>query len=335
MTNISLGDLASSFQLRNFSVQRKTDLTRLAQELTTGLKADLGAAVAGDFGPFAGIERSLRANAAYSTANTEAQTLFGSAQVALESIQTITEDLSPALLTASSARDRTLIDATAEDARQKFASITSRLNTQVADRSLFAGAATDGPAISDAQDMLGELVLAVAGLTTAADVDAAVEAWFDDAGGGFETTGYLGSDNDMGSMLIADDESIQMTVRADDQVVRDTLKGYAMAALVAEGVLSSSIDEQAEMIELASTRMLAANGDITSLRATVGSIEARIEDAAARNAAAGSAYELARGEMVNADPYETATMLETVYAQIETLYTVTSRLSALKFSDYM
>lgn len=335
MSNLTLGDLASTFQLRRFTGERKADLTRLAMELTTGVKADLGAAIAGDFGPFAGIERSLRTNAAYSTTNTEASSFFAGAQLALESIQSITQDLSPALLTASSARDATLIHATSADAKQKFASVVSRFNTQIADRSIFAGATTDSAALAPAQTMLDDIVAATAGMTTAADVEAAVVAWFDDAGGGFETSGYLGSINDMGAMKIADDETIQMTIRADDSVVRDTLKGLALAALGAEGVLDGDIAEQANLIERASIRMLTSDGDLTQTRAEIGSIERRIEDASARNAAEAAAYEIARGEMVNADPYETATMLETVYAQIETLYTVTARLSALRFSEYM
>lgn len=335
MSNMTVGDLANTFQLRRFTGERKADLTRLAKELTTGVKSDLGAAVAGDFGPFAGIERSLRVNSAYNTTNTEAGGLFAGAQLALESVQSITQALSPALLTASSARDITLIGATSADAKQKFASVVSRFNTQIADRSVFAGSATDALALAPAQYMLDSIVAAVTGLTTAEDIELAVSTWFDDAGGGFETTGYLGAATDMGAMKIADDESIQMTTRADNQVIRDTLAGLAMAALVSEGALAGNVSEQANLIERASSKLLVSDGDLTQLRAEVGSIEARIEDAGARNAAEAAAYELARGEMINADPYETATLLETVYAQIETLYTVTSRLSALRFSDYM
>ncbi|MAM61867.1 flagellin [Maritimibacter sp. UBA3975] len=335
MSNLSIGDLANTFQLRRFTTESKTNLARLAKELTTGVKADLGAAVAGDFGPFAGIERSLRANEAYKTANTEASSLFAGAQVALESVQSITRDLSPALLTAASARDRTLVQTTAEDASQKFASVVSRFNTRIADRTIFSGSATDTTPLASADDIMAGISTAVTGLTTVDDIETAVNAWFDDVGGGFETIGYGGSSTDMGPMIVADGETVEMTVRADDPVVRDTLKGFALAALVAEGTLDGDVGAQAELLDRAAMRLVAADGDVTRLRAAVGAAEQRVENAQARNAAQASAYELARGELVNADPYETATMLETVYAQIETLYTVTSRLSALRFSDYM
>ncbi|MCB1350335.1 MAG: flagellar biosynthesis protein FlgL, partial [Maritimibacter sp.] len=189
--------------------------------------------------------------------------------------------------------------------------------------------------LATGEEMLAEIAAATAGETTAAGIVAAVEAWFDDAGGGFETMGYLGSTSDMGPMLIAEDETVSVGVRADGQVIRDTLKGYALMSLIAGGALAGQVTEQADLAAAAATQLLAADGDITDVRARIGAVEARIEDAQARNAAEKSAYELARTELVGADPYQTATELQAVYAQIETLYTVTARIAGLKFTDYM
>ncbi len=335
MTSVSIGDLASTFLVRRQTAGLKSDLSRLATELTTGKKNDLGATLAGDFGPYAGIERSLRAVAAYRTANTEAAGMLDAAQLALGNVQSMGRDLSTALLTAASADDVVLIGASAEDARQKLSAVVSTFNTSVADRSLFGGAATDRPALATGEEMLAELALATSAETTAAGIVAAVDSWFDDVGGGFETTGYLGSTSDMGPLLIAEGETAEVGVRADDQVVRDTLKGYALMALIADGALDGQVEEQAELASAAATKMLTAEGDLTTLRARVGAVEARIEDAQARNAAEAAAYELARTELIGADPYQTATELEAVYAQIETLYTVTARIAGLNFTDYM
>lgn len=335
MSSLSIGDLAHTFQIRRQTAGLKANLSRLGNELTSGRKADLGATLAGDFGPYAGIERSLRAVAAYATANSEAAGMLAASQLALGNIQSMGQDLTPALLTASSARDTTLIGAAAADARQKFSAVVATFNTSVADRTLFGGAATDRPALASGEEMLAQLVGAVAGETTATGIVAAVNAWFDDPGGGFETMGYLGSSADMGPFLIAEDETAAVGVRADDQVVRDTLKGYAMMALIAEGALVGNGAEQAELTGAAASRLLTAEGDLTDLRARIGASEARIEDAQARNSAEAAAYELARTELIGADPYQTATELEAVYSQIEMLYTVTARIAGLSFTDYM
>lgn len=335
MTMLSIGDLAHSFLIRRQTAGLKADLTRLGTELTTGRKADLSQVLAGDYGPYAGIERALRAVAAFETANTEAAGMMAAAQLALENVQDIGRDVTPALLTASSSRDATLIRATSGDARAKFSSVVSTLNTSYADRTLFGGAATDRPALATGDAMMAELKLLVAGETTASGVVAVVDAWFDDPGGGFETMGYLGSATDLAPFQIADGETVAADTRADAAEIRGLLKGYALAGLIAEGALSGDVGEQATLISTAAERMLTSEDDLTDIRARIGTVEARIEDAEARNAAEAAAYDLARTELVGADPYETATRFEAVYSQIETLYTATAKIAALKFTDYV
>lgn len=335
MSVLSYGDLASTFLTHRQSAGLKADLSRLGSEMTTGKKQDLGKALGGDFGRFAGIERSLKAVAAYKTANSEASSMLSTAQLALGNVQDIGHDLSPALLTAANAADITLIGATSEDARQKLNAVVSSMNVQVAGRTLFGGASTDRPALATGDAIMAELMAATAGETTAAGIISAVDAWFDTPGGGFETLGYLGSDNDMGPLVIADDETADLPVRADDAVIRDTLKGFALAGMVAEGALAGMVEEQASLIEAAGEHILTSDGAVTNLRARIGAVEARVDGAQARNAAEAAAFELARTELIGTDPYQAASELEAVYSQIETLYTVTAHIAGLTFTDYM
>lgn len=335
MSNLAIGDLAGSFQSRLLSAQLKTDLNRLGRELTTGVREDISSQISGDYGPIAGIERSLKALEAFRTATTETATLTDAAQLALENVQNTNHDLAPALLTAGNSRSATLIRTSAIDARQQFSSLVSAMNTRVADRTVFAGAATDGPALASATDMMAELVTASAGALTAADVSTAVDTWFDAPGGGFETSGYVGSANAMGPIQLAEGETLGLTTRADDQVVRDLLKSYAKSALIAEGVLSGNVTEQARLTDRAAEGILTADGGLTNLRAEVGSLQGRVEEISVQNTAEKSALELARSDLIAVDPYEAASELEAVYSQIETLYTVTSRIARLNFTDYM
>lgn len=335
MSILSVGDRASAFQIRRLSADLKSDLTRLGRELASGQKSDIGAAVSGDFGPVAAIERNLTALRAYQTTAAETSQLLEAAQLALDDVQQMGRALSPGLLSAANARNAAMIEATGEDARQKFAAVAARFNTRAADRSLFAGTATDRPALAAGGDMLAELKAATAGAATAADVIAAVDGWFETPGGGFETSGYRGAGKNVGPWSVADGETVGFDLRADDPVVRDTLKGFALAALVAEGVLQGRTDEQAALIAAAASSLMTVDGAITDQRARIGAAEARVETARTRNSAEATAYELARGDLIGIDPYETATELEAVYGQIETLYTVTARIAGLSFTDYM
>lgn len=335
MSNLTMGDLAASFKMRIHAAQTKASLTRLAEEVTTGLKSDIGKEVSGDFSAFSGIQRGLRATDAYRTANVETATLFASAQSALNTVQDMGRGISTALLTAQSAENITLMEATGENARQQFNSVVSNLNTRVANRSLFAGAATDGPALASGEDIMDALETATTGLTSAADISAAVDAWFEDVGGGFETMGYLGSSNDLGQMNVADDETAHMGVRADDQEVRDFLKAFSKAALVGRGVLSGDATETAELIGLSASELITNDGELTKLRTSIGTTQERIENAQARIEAERMGYETARNNLLAADPYETATELQEVYAQMEAIYTITARIAGLSFTGYM
>jgi len=335
MLSTTYGDMATSFlSLRN-NLRLKTDLARLSQELASGQTADLGAATGGDLGNYAGIENALSGLTAFRTSASEAALFTQNVQRSLESVQNTTSEIGPALLLAGSTQEATLIQSAAADARAGFSSVVSILNTRVADRAILAGTATGGTALANAEDMLTALQTAIAAETTAAGVESVVDAWFDDPGGGFETIGYLGNTTELAAFRIGPDEAADLSLRADDPRLREVLKGYAMAALVADDALSGSHPERVALIETAATRLLGADRALTELRAGVGTIEERIENAQARNGAEVSALEIARSDILRVDPYRTATDLKTVEAQLQTLYAITARLSRLSLAEYL
>jgi flagellar hook-associated protein 3 FlgL len=126
-----------------------------------------------------------------------------------------------------------------------------------------------------------------------------------------------------------------MQLTAADPAIRDLLEGLALAALVAEGILAGDQVSRAALLKTSGEALLASGNDLATLRAEVGTAEAHIAGTAARNSAEASALEIARGGLIAADPYDTASALEAVQTQIETLYTLTARLSRLSLTDYL
>ena len=118
MNYVSIGDMAQAFQMRRHNVELQKHLLQLSEELTSGVKADLAAAVSGDFKVLAGIERSLETLRSYHTATAEAAHFTGSLQSALATVQSVATELAPALLSVSSSGDPTLVNTLAADARQ-------------------------------------------------------------------------------------------------------------------------------------------------------------------------------------------------------------------------
>lgn len=336
MSFYSVGDMAQFYQLRRHNSELKSLATRLTSELTTGVSADTGAAVRGDFTALAGVERSLATLGSYATVTAEADQFAAAQQVALGSISTMLAEAGPTLLSASTSSSPTMLSATTNDARQKFGAVIGALNTNTAGRYSFSGMATDARPLASAEAMLAALTTATVAETTATGFTAALTAWFDApaGGGGFLDTAY-GGGAPLAPVAIASGETVEIGVTAADPAVRDLLKGLALASLVAEGALAGDATARAALTRSAGEMVMAASGQATSLAARVGSTEAQIEDAVTRNTAETSALEIARTGMTAADPYDTATALEAVQGQLETLYVLTARLAELKLTDYL
>ena len=239
------------------------------------------------------------------------------------------------MISAIGSQNTALVQTTSLEAREKFSAVIANLNTAVADRSIFAGAATDGPALVDAHTILSELTAAISAETTAAGVSAQIDDWFFTPGGGFETTAYLGSATDLGSFRLGEGQSATQPIKASDHEVRELLAALAKSAVIAEGTLNGDIREQKVLAKQSAEGLLASSDDITMARTRIGTVEARIEATAVRNSAEKTALELSRNKIAAVDPYETATALKAAHGQLQSLYTVTATLSNLSFTDYM
>lgn len=332
MTAQSIGDLAQAFLLRRQSVEAKQSLGDQARALTTGRVADPGARLKGDYGALTVLERRITISESYRLAGAEAATLARGQQAALGAVAEATRELAIGLIEhASGTPAQNPLRGT--EAEAAFASVVSSLNTSAGGRSLFAGVASDGPALAPAQAMLADIRAAVAGLTEPGDVVAAVEAWFEDPAGGFATTGYLGGDTPLSPILVDEGEQLQLSTRADDPALKALLAALALGTIAGDPNVTLSDPARAAVFRSAGDRMLAAQDGIIALRAGVGQVEARIEKAATRLSAESAAAEVARAELVGVDRFEAATRLKDAERRLELVYEVTARLSRFSLLD--
>lgn len=334
MNYVSIGDLLQTFQIRRQNSFLKAEVGRLTNELASGKTSDISKAVAGDFTALAGIERSLATYKAFKITTGEASLAVESMQGVLRTIQITSSDLGPALLTASNSAQPSVQQAVAVDVRQKLDGVISQLNTQLADRSLFSGASLDQPALASGAAIMTDVMTAIAGLTTADSIALAIDGWFA-PGGDFDTVAYLGSPNPQSAFQLSPDEQAQVAVTASDTAIREVLKGFVLGAVLAEGALVASPGEAAAILGKSGVQLITSQSELAVLQARVGSVEARIEAAEIANSAARTALEIARGEMIGIDPYDAATRLEETQSQLETLYTLTARLSRLSLADFL
>lgn len=332
----SIGDLAASTMFRSHNARLQSEMNTLVQELTSGQVSIRDTALGSSYRAISGIERSLTMLDAYDLAATETEGLADTAQAALTGIQELTQEISVDLMAAGASATTARAEALVSVAREDFETVIARLNSDYAGRSVFAGVATDTQAVADASVIFAalETEIGASGATTAAEVAAVVDAWFD-APDGYLDIGYLGSDTTLAPIAVTSGRSVELAVTAQDQGIRDTLKGFAMAILVESAPVSSDPDQQIALAEMAGETLLNANQALLMTRAEVGVVQETIEEAQVEAQTERSAMDLALAELLTIDPYDHATQLEQVQSQIEMLYALTVRTSSLKLTNYL
>jgi flagellar hook-associated protein 3 FlgL len=331
----TIGDLAQSFALRRQGVDLRQQLDRLGLELSSGRAADLGRHLSGNLLPLADIEHELVLLAGHRAAAREAATDTEVMQAALARVQGVTTDLATQAIILGTAGTTRQVSDLAATATQALGSLIGSLNTEVAGRALFSGAQTDTSPLAAAETVLSEVRGALIGATTAAEVKSRLDVFFDSPTGGFLASIYQGGDSKVAPYRLGSGESVALDIRADNAGLRAALKQIALIAVSDDAGLALAFGDRISLASGAGVALLAHQDVLTELRASLGQAENRIAQSAVRIAAEITSFEIARGELVSVDAFETAVELEQVQFQLESLYTVTARASRLSLLNFL
>ena len=333
MAMISLGDMAQAFLQRRQNVDLKAEVQLRSQELTTGMAMDVGRHVSGDFAPLAGIDSALARLRGFTRATSEAAMLTGAMQTALATVDDVATTLAPVLFSAATSANLGSVSAAAREARQGFDTVVSMYNARLGDRALFAGNQTAQAPLVGADTLLTQMEAALTGALTLGDIEAALDTWLSDPAG-FMTQAYLGGAA-LADLPIGPGQTARIDVTATDPAIRETLKGFAMAALLDRGLFAGQSQTRMQVMRRAGEVLAEGASSRAQMAGQLGTTEGQIAAASTRNSAEVSALEIARNGLVSLDPYAAATKLEAAQSQLEALYTVTARLSRLSLVDYL
>jgi len=335
MPSVTVGDMRQQFLSTRLNTSLKNDLNTLVQELTTGQAADLTAHLRGSQSSLTGLDRQLELLGRFSQANSETGQMLSVMQTALAGIDSLRESAATHLLTINDSSTASQLSDAATAAKSSFESTVSNLNLRSSGRAMFGGNDLDASPLADADVMLDALRAEISGLTTATDIENAIDTWFDSPGGGFETVGYLGDSNGTQSRTTGANESVDISVRADDSAFRDTLKALAKSALSAEPAFGLGVEVQRDIQKQSAVDLLSNASDLVSVQARLGFVQEQVEEATVRTIAQEASYGIARNELVSVDQFETASELQSIQLQLETHYTLTARLSRLSLTEYL
>ena len=163
-------------------------------------------------------------------------------------------------------------------------------------------------------------------------VTAAVNGWFADPLG---FGAFYQGGGPLSPSPITAGEAADLSTTAMDPALRDTLAGFAMAALIDRGVLAADATERGRLAQQAGQQLASTADARITLQARIGTVEAQIEVARSRNSAEETSLDILRSEIGSVDPYEAGTRLETIRSQLESLYLVTARVARLSLAEYL
>jgi len=330
----SLGDMARTYSMQSRNTALKQDLQRLTVEISTGQIADLRYVSDNNTFFLNDIGRSLKKLDGYALATREAGQFISSIQSTLGRIGDMNSSFQSTLMTASNKAFGDTSSRILSEAKTTLGQVINAMNTSTGGRTVFAGISTDILPVAPQDDILSAVSAAMAGAGNVDDMLAAAQAWFEDPAG-YSAIGYRGATTSLAPVTLSDSDTVQFDFRGDDPALRDILRNLVVIALADDPALGFTQAQQSELFQKSLNAVLDSSTEMVNLQAQVGFSEARIEALTVRHSTERASLEMARNDLLSVDPYQSATELEQVQFQLQSLYAITSRMSQLSLVNYL
>ncbi len=312
------------------SLRRQSESARI--ELSTGRIADLPRALGARIGEASSLRAAFDAIAVRRQGLAQADLIASVSQRVLTEITEGARSIVADALAANGRGDNAALSTSAREARGRIEAAFSSLNAKIAGQFIFSGDATDRTALGGAEQLLADVEAIFAGAASAADLDAALDFYFDDPAGTFRTGIYRGGPGSAPTIEISGSDRAVFTARADDPAIRNVLRGLAVIAVPGAAAPSALRDGA---LASAGDAALAGSEGLIALRVEIGVAERRAAEAAAgledEEAALTEAYNAATAR----DPLDAATRLQALEAQLNASLLATSRLSQLTLANFL
>lgn len=343
-----ISSLAMSQTLRYQVMRMQVELAQRTKESQTGTVADVGVALGGHAGRNLSMNRDIERLGGLIDSNSLAASRLKATQDAMSQINDIGQSLLAVLTAPNSSVDQVAI--TRSEAERVLKSITGILNTSMNGEYLFAGINTDVRPVTDFSDPASPAKIAfdaafmakfgfpqsdpaAAGISGADMEDFLtnyVEPQF--LGAGWQTNWSSASDQKI-TTRIAMNETAETSITANEQGLRK----LAMAASTISELLSGPLGDATRGVLYARVMTMVgeATADIANAQARAGIVENRIEDASARTSSQIDLFKNLIKDSEGIDPYEAATRVNDLLAQLDASYALTARLQQLSLLNYL
>lgn len=333
--NHGIGDLAKGIAIRRQNLVIKTETFSAGQTMAAGERNSMDVAQSGESSKLSGLQRELNLLEEFGRATSQVRTKYETVQLALDQIRNETSETVLTVMTEIGQSQPALPRISAAEAEHAVRSVVSTLNRSVSGSSLFSGAATDQPAITDVNQLLSDVEMIVNNAPDALSARVAIDFYFDDAAGGFRTGIYSGSISNTGPVEVARNETVQLDLRADSDELRDVLKSLVTIYASVNATGGPPDHEKVALLKESAEDGLSANQSLVSVQQHIGSLQEKLKLTSEKNELMGGILSTAKSDIISVDLYEMASRFQEMQVQLEAAYQVTARLSSLSISKFM
>jgi flagellar hook-associated protein 3 FlgL len=331
----SVPDLLGFQRQTRLTSNLKARLEITSREAVTGRREDIASVVSGDVGSIHLLQKAVEDIEQDGRINAISEARLDLMSSALSAIRGVIGGLNTAALTIISTPDSFGVGTVTQQANANLRSVMSLLNTQHGNRKLFSGDATDQLPLTSADKLLADVRTIMQLGTDPAGIETALDFYFEDPNGGFATDIYTGGNSNAPPSFLADGSKIEFGVRADDQAIRDTLRGLAVLSTAQSTGYDISSNEFNSVFVDGASFVGKGKGDIIKLEASLGIYSGLLENANVQQAAERLTLGQTLNDIIGRDQFEAAAELKQIESQLEASYLVTARLANLNLTNFI
>lgn len=333
MLGYGLPALVTTRHMQSLVTQTRTQLETARMEAVTGRAADLAKATGGNIGKVHLLEKQIADNSSRLDAMNLLKADFAVVQKTLDAARERSSLIATEIDAAIGLENETSLDALALQAEADLQLVVGSLNVSYGGRQLFSGAKTDTAPIADSNQIIADVRAIVAGAADAAAVEVALDAYFDDPAGTFQTVIYQGSTTNAPDRDVSESRRIGVNVKATDLGIRSVIRGLALMTVAKESAVS---DDVADAIRRDAAQTLrTGSNELVAQQSTLGASESEVNVLKTRAEAVKFTLETSLTALIGVDQYEAASLMTSLQTQLEAAYLSTSRIASLSLVNYL
>lgn len=339
-TSISSQSISQAMQLTVANSQ--AEISKLQTEAVNGTYADTGLELGTRTSTSLDYSRETDRLQSIIDSNSLADQRMDSSQLAMEQMSDSGQTLLDSLVALSGDSDTTSLQVSSDTAMSVLENFVAYANVSVNGEYLFSGINTDVAPISDTfiEDVTGDFNNALSdfmssnGITDAADITSdQMTSFLDDYTSSFDWANWTSASDTEMSSRISTSETVTTSATLNSDGFKNLVLGSVITSQLANSGLSAGAltSVNTEVTNLAG---LSVSG-IDAERSTMGLSQERVEKA---NTAMQSQMDIINTQLtdlVGVDTYDASVRLNTLLTQVETSYSITSKIQDLSLVNYL